>query len=145
MPVEALLQHAITVQRAGGGSSVNVEFGVVGSIQACYDFCTGDLDLNGWIWAGIGTHLPVVGWVGPYYFWEGHFGKINIGGLLHCGNCADNCAAAPGGSHGGWGIAGFPVHLTPGQWARFSKAGVEFGVLITRTAAATRISRPSSC
>jgi hypothetical protein len=130
MPVEALLQRSMTVQRAGGYTA-NVEFGVVGSIQACYDFCTGDLELSGWIWTGIGTHLPVVGWVGPYYFKEGHFGKVNIGGLLPCGKCADGCAPAPGGSHGGWGIAGFPVHIKTGDWARFKKAGIEIGVLIT--------------
>jgi hypothetical protein len=129
-PVEALLQRSLTLQRAGSGSAINIEFGVVGSIQVCYDFCTGDLEVSGWVWAGIGTHLPIAGWVGPYYFQEGHFGKTNIGGLLRCGICADNCAER-GGSHGGWGIAGFPVHLTPGRWARFNKAGVEFGVLLT--------------
>jgi hypothetical protein len=132
--VQAMVaQRLATVQRDGGDEGhTAVEGGVVGSVQVCYDVCTGEVDINGWIWGGVGGHLPVVGWVGPYVYYEGSFYKGNPGlGHLNCGTCDPNCRAPEGGGHGGWGVGGFPVHITPGQRAVFSRGGLEVGLLVS--------------
>jgi hypothetical protein len=124
----------LAVQRDGGGAGAagQLEGGVVASAQICYDLCTGELSLVGWIWAGAGVKLWG-GWYGAYYFWEG---SRVLGHLDHmvCGRCAPACGgdrAEHQGHHSGWGIAGFPVVLRAGEWSRYRKVGVEVGLLIT--------------
>jgi hypothetical protein len=107
--------------------------GVVASLQFCYDCLTGEASLNGWVWAGVGYDLPVVGWVGGYYFAEKMWFKNNIGNWFTPGQCRTDCDSAEKDktSEHGWGIAGFPVDVRPGQRARFSKASLEVGALLT--------------
>ena len=105
--------------------------GITASGQICYNLCTGEVTLVGWIWAGAG--VKVWGnWFGAFYFWEG---SRVIGQLEHidCGVCSPSCGGAKKG-HGkesGWGLAGFPVALEPGDWGRFKKLGLEVGILLT--------------
>ncbi len=116
-----------------GSPLAKVHGGVVASLQFCYDCLTGDASLNGWVWAGIGYDLPLVGWVGGYYFAEKMWFKSNIGNWFSPGKCRTDCDPADKSktSEQGWGIAGFPVDTPPGQRARFSKAGLEVGALLT--------------
>ncbi len=121
------------VQRAGeGGSKVKVEGGVVGSVQACYNLCNGEVSLVGWIWAGAGMETPL-GWYGPYAFYEREFWRGNPGlGHLSCGTCDPACAPK-GDDKGEWGagFAAFPVVIKAGDWARIKLLGLEVGLLVT--------------
>lgn len=124
--------NAVLLQRAGGGK-VPWEAGVVGSLQVCYDLCSGDVSLIGWIWGGAGIETRF-GWYGAYLFAEQEFYKGNPGlGKLDCGTCDEHCRSA--GEHSGpdWGagFAGFPVVIKSGEWANIKKAGLEVGFLIT--------------
>ncbi len=125
------------IQRESGGSSflAKVKGGVVGSIQICADVLTGACKIKGWIWAGVGYEAPYVGWLGGYYFgekvwWEGNSDKLK---LFEPGTCRSDCEKAKTvEAEKGWGVAGFPWEIKPNkQRARFNKAGVEIGVLIT--------------
>lgn len=60
----------LALQRSGSGGGAQVEGGVVASAQLCYNLCTGEVTLVGWLWAGAGVKLWG-GWYGAYYFWEG--------------------------------------------------------------------------
>lgn len=127
------LPDGTVVQRDGKSSSTpyHPEGGLVGSVQFCYDWMTGDLSLTGWLWAGVGYKTPF-GWYGAYTFAEASWNVGNIGPLLTPGTCA--VADAPHGAvaaHAGAGVALFPVIITPGERARFSKGGLEIGLLIT--------------
>lgn len=130
------LYGAPVVQRSGGGDGVpyHPEGGVVGSVQFCYDWMTGDVQVVGWIWAGAGYKTPI-GWYGAYVFGELDMTVANIGALLTAGVCASDHDAGPDHSrveaHGGGGVAPFPVVVTPGERARFSKGGLEIGLLLT--------------
>lgn len=128
-PVVQTAPDAI-VQRAGeGGSKVKIEGGVVGSVQACYNLCNGEVSVVGWIWAGAGVDTPA-GWYGPYAFFEREFWRGNPGlGHLSCGGTCDP-ACAPKGEWG-LGIAPFPVVIKPGDWARIKLLGLELGLLVT--------------
>jgi hypothetical protein len=131
-PVVQTAPDAI-VQRAGeGGSKVKIEGGVVGSVQACYDLCTGDVSLVGWIWAGAGIDTSL-GWYGTYAFYEREFWRGNPGlGHLNCGTCDPACAPK-GDDKGEWGagFAAFPVVIKAGDWARIKLLGLEVGLLVT--------------
>jgi hypothetical protein len=131
-PVVQTAPDAI-VQRAGeGGSKVKIEGGVVGSVQACYNLCNGDVSLVGWIWAGAGMDTPL-GWYGPYAFYEREFWRGNPGlGHLSCGTCDPACAPK-GDDKGEWGagFAAFPVVIKAGDWARIKLLGLEVGLLVT--------------
>jgi hypothetical protein len=104
---------------------------VVGSAQICYNLCSGEVSLVGWLWAGAGIKLWG-GWYGAYYFWEG---SRVIGQLDHltCGTCSPACGGGheKGSKESGWGLGGFPVVIKPGDWARFKKLGLEVGLLVT--------------
>lgn len=138
-PVDALGARrgatTLALQRSGGGGSAHVEGGVVASAQICYDLCSGEVSLVGWLWAGAGVKLWG-GWYGAYHFWEG---SRKIGELDHltCGMCSSSCGGAESGKdgdaaqHSGWGLGGFPVVLKPKEWARFKKLGVELGFLVS--------------
>ncbi len=63
-------------------------------MQFCYDGLAGDASLNGWVWAGIGYDLPLVGWVGGYYFAEKMWFKSNIGNWFGPGKCRADCDPA---------------------------------------------------
>lgn len=119
-----------SLQRSGGGGASG-EGGVVGSAQICYNLCSGEVSLVGWLWAGAGVKLWG-GWYGAYYFWEG---SRVIGQLDHltCGTCSAACGGGheKGSKESGWGLGGFPVVVKPGDWARFKKLGLEVGLLIT--------------
>jgi hypothetical protein len=121
------------LQRAGGGR-VPWEAGVVGSLQVCYDLCSGEVSLIGWIWGGAGIETRL-GWYGAFLFAEQEFYKGNPGlGKLDCGTCDAHCHRAEehgGGPDWGAGFAGFPVVIKPGEQARIAKAGLEVGFLIT--------------
>jgi hypothetical protein len=106
--------------------------GVVGSLQFCYDCLTGESSLNGWLWAGIGYDAPFVGWLGAYYFGEKMWFKGNIGNWFTPGTCRPACnPSEKGDSEHGFGVAGFPIDIKPKERARFSKAGIEVGALLT--------------
>jgi hypothetical protein len=132
-PIPEVVQRSgglVSLQRSGGGGA-QLEGGVVASAQICYNLCTGEVSLVGWLWAGAG--VKVWGnWFGAYYFWEG---SRVIGQLDHlqCGVCSPDCGggAEKHGKESGWGIAGFPVALVPGEWSRFKKLGLEVGLLVT--------------
>lgn len=130
-PVAQATLDQPVVQRLGGGT-VDWEAGVVGSIQVCYDLCTGEISLVGWIWAGGGVKTSL-GWYGAYLFAEQEFWRGNPGlGHLDCGTCAPACKPVEGG-HDLWGsgLAGFPIVIKPGEWARLKQAGLEVGFLLT--------------
>jgi hypothetical protein len=118
-----------TLQREQAGGGASGEAGVVGSAQICYNLCSGEVSLVGWIWVGAGIKLWG-GWYGAYYFWEG---SRVIGQLEHltCGTCSPSCGGGKETKESGWGIAGFPVAIPAGDWARFKKLGLEVGLLIT--------------
>jgi len=139
-PLQAQRQASIqrqsdpVVQRDGGASTAyHPEGGLVASIQLCYDFMTGDIELVGWLWAGAGYKTPV-GWYGAYTFVEGSWTVGNVGGLVTPGVCAGRDQAEPHGRvgvHGGGGLAPFPVVIVPGERAHFAQGGFELGVLFT--------------
>ncbi|MGK5169056.1 hypothetical protein [Geodermatophilus sp. CPCC 205761] len=122
----------MTVQRDGSGTSAfHPEGGLVASVQLCYDFMTGNVDLTGWAWAGAGYKTPY-GWYGGYTFAELRLNVGNVGALLTPGRCA-----SPQEPHGrvsadvGGGVALFPVVIVPGERVRFAKGGLEIGLLFT--------------
>lgn len=125
-----------TVQRSGGGR-VKPEGGFVGSIQICYDMCSGELSAVGWIWAGGGVVtkglLGGSGWWGAYVFAEKDFPitKLNFMPILNCGTCAPNCKPEEAAPEWGAGVSGFPVAIKPGQRASLKQAGIELGLLLT--------------
>lgn len=125
----------MTALEALGEESEELEFeaGLVGSVQVCYDFCTGALELVGWIWCGVGAKVPGWGWVGPYLYWEPPekilFEDIGLG-HFDCGSCAEQTGNEDN-SNLGWGVAWFPVEIEPGEWQRFEHAGIEAGVLLS--------------
>jgi hypothetical protein len=133
LPIPDVVQRSgalASLQRSGGGGASG-EGGIVGSAQICYNLCSGEVSLVGWLWAGAGVKLWG-GWYGAYYFWEG---SMVVGQLDHltCGTCSAACGGGKehGSKESGWGISGFPVLIKPGDWARFKKLGLEVGLLIT--------------
>jgi hypothetical protein len=121
------------VQRDGGASTAyHPEGGLIASVQLCYDFMTGAIELVGWLWAGAGYKTPF-GWYGAYTFVEGSWTIGNVGALITPGVCAGRDQAEHGrvGIHGGSGFALFPVVILPGQRVHFAQAGFELGVLFT--------------
>jgi Domain of unknown function (DUF4157) len=124
----------VNINLSGNGSSrlEKIHGGTVGSIQVCWDCLSGDASLKGWIWAGIGYEMPIVGWVGGYYFGEKTWWKGNLGNWFGPGSCDDKCDANKDEkTESGFGIAGFPMAIKPKQRASFSKGGMEGGFLLT--------------
>jgi hypothetical protein len=125
------------------GPSFHFQGGFVGSLQICYDLCTAELGLIGWVWAGGGveTDFGYLGgkhWRGAYVFAERDFGKSTLGFMprLSCGTCDPACAPAEHeGTNWGGGIAGFPLILAPGERKELRAAGIEVGALLTPTTA----------
>jgi hypothetical protein len=120
------------------GGSFKIEAGFVGALQLCYDLCTGDLSIVGWIWAGGGVAskglLRGESWWGAYVFAEKEFGKWHLDFMprLSCGTCDPDCQTSEGdGSEFGTGIAGFPLVLKPGERKSLKQAGIEVGGLVT--------------
>lgn len=126
--VQALVESAI--QRSGGRGFTDVSGGVVGSVQVCFDMCTGEAYVTGWVWFGAGATLWGH-WVGPYAYYEGELMSRRrvINSHVPCGTCDPACRHESGGWGGG--IAWFPVHLEPGERARFSRGGLEAGLLFS--------------
>jgi hypothetical protein len=127
------LQSTPVLQRDGGPStSYHPEGGLVASVQLCYDFMTGDVELAGWLWAGAGYKTPF-GWYGAYTFVEGTWTVGNVGALITPGVCAghDRTEHGPIDIHGGAGVAPFPVVIVPGERVHFAQGGFELGVLFT--------------
>jgi len=101
--------------------------GVVGSIQFCADFCTGNWRIVGWIWAGAGCYGPFKIWYGWSFFVEGNIAKGNLPALkwLPCGECACEC------EEGWWATGpGFFRVLWEKKRADVEIAGLECGLLI---------------
>ncbi len=124
------------LQRSPGG--FKLEAGFVGALQLCYDLCTADLSVNGWIWAGGGVATKGLfggeSFWGAYVFAEKEFGKWHLDFMprLSCGVCAPECKEPDGdGSEFAAGVAGFPVVLKPGERKELKQAGVEVGALLT--------------
>ena len=115
--------------------------GFVGSLQLCYDFCTAELGLVGWIWAGGGVEADYgffggKQWWGAYVFAEHDFGSTTLDFMprLSCGTCSPACTPAEhGDTVWGAGVAGFPLILAPGERKELKMFGVEVGALITTT------------
>jgi len=126
------------LMRAPAGA-FQFEAGFVGALQLCYDLCTGDLSVNGWIWAGGGVVAKGLfggeSWWGAYVFAEKEFGKWHLDFMprLSCGTCDPDCEQGEGGVGNGFeaGIGGFPVVLKPGERKELKQAGVEVGALLT--------------
>ena len=119
-------------------SAFKLEAGFVGALQLCYDLCSGDLSVNGWVWAGGGVASKGLfggeSWWGAYVFAEKEFGKwhLDFMPLLNCGTCEPKCASQDDGKTDyGAGIAGFPIVLKPGEKKSLKQAGIEVGALIT--------------
>jgi hypothetical protein len=114
-----------------------LEAGFVGALQLCYDLCTGDLSVNGWVWAGGGVAskglLGGESWWGAYVFAEKEFGKWHLDFMprLSCGTCDPACKVDGDGTEFAAGIAGFPVVLKPGERKSLKQAGIEVGALLT--------------
>lgn len=128
-------QHPI--QRSSS-SRFKPEAGFVGALQLCYDLCSSELSVIGWIWAGGGVVTKGVlggeAWWGAYVFAEKEFGrwKLDFMPSLKCGTCQPECKAPEDGKgHWGAGIAGFPLVIKPGEKATLGKAGIEVGLLLT--------------
>ena len=124
----------IIVQRQEQDSSplAKIHGGFVGSAQFCWDCLTGEASIKGWIWAGVGYDAPLIGWVGGYYFGEQTWWKGDLGKWFEPGVCNLNCDSNKGAkTESGWGIAGFPIDIKPGERVNFSRGGLELGFLIT--------------
>jgi hypothetical protein len=126
------------LQRSPGGG-YHFEGGFVGALQICYDLCSGELSVVGWVWAGGGVVTKGLfggeGWWGAYVFAEKEFGrwKLDFMPKVSCGTCAPGCKPDEhdDGAHWGAGFAPFPVMIKPGEKASLKKAGIEVGVLLT--------------
>jgi hypothetical protein len=84
--------------------------------RSCYNLCTGEVNLVGWLWAGAGVKLWG-GWYGAYSFWEGSMPLMQLDHLT-CGTCSPSCGGGKkehGPIDAGWGIGGFPVVVKPGD------------------------------
>ena len=121
------------------GLDYHFEGGFVGSVQLCYDLCTAEIGLVGWLWAGGGVEADygLFGgkqWWGAYVFAEKDFGKSKVDLIpkLPCGTCDPACGSSESG-HVDWGggFAGFPVILKPGEKKSLKAAGIEAGLLYT--------------
>jgi hypothetical protein len=129
------------------GLDYHFQGGFVGSLQLCYDLCTAELGLIGWVWAGGGVEADygLLGgkqWWGAYVYAEKDFGKTTLDFMpkLSCGKCDPACTPTEhGDTHWGSGVAGFPIVLTPGERKQFKAAGVEVGALITPTTACSAV------
>ena len=125
-------------QASGGAAEPRVvpEAGVVGSLQLEYDMCTGKLALIGWVWAGAGAiiHTPIgEQWYGAYTFVEGTIceTKLDFMPKLPHGEPPPKDENKEKGPDVGWGIAGFPMLITPGKMNKFKAGGLEMGLLVT--------------
>lgn len=69
------------------------EAGAVGSVQGCYDFCSAEVTVTGWIWAGGGYKTQSGSWWGSHGFAEKELykGKPVSQYTLPCGKCASSC------------------------------------------------------
>ncbi len=133
-PAGASLLRSVVPETGGKAGAVHPEGGVVGSVQACYDFMTGKFDVIAWLWAGAGVKTPF-GWYGAYAFVEGELYVGNFGALMTPGVCDTKCDPEKEHSrisgHAGLGGGAFPIDIKPGNRAVFSKGGIELGVLFT--------------
>jgi hypothetical protein len=137
----ALQADSSSVQtwRLQRSSAYAAEGGFVGALQLCYDFCSGELSVVGWIWAGFGVVTKGLmggkSWWGAYVFAEKEFGrwKLDFMPKVACGQCRTECKPAEhdDGAHFAGGVAGFPVLLKPGEKVKLRKAGIEVGALLT--------------
>ncbi len=101
---------------------------VVVSLEIGYNFCNGDVDITGWIWAGFGFQIGPV-WVGPSGYWEGELYQTNVGRLFTCGICSSSCCQSS--SHYGGAIAGFWEGRL-NRLRRWNPKGLfTFGVIVT--------------
>ena len=119
-------------------SKFKLEVGFVGALQLCYDLCTGELSVNGWVWVGGGYAGPGLlggeSFYGAYAFYEKEFGKWKLDFMprLACGTCDPACQRKDSdGDEFAAGITGFPVVIKPGEKAELKQAGIEAGVLLT--------------
>jgi hypothetical protein len=119
-------------------SKFKLEVGFVGALQLCYDLCTGELSVNGWVWVGGGYAGPGLfggeSFYGAYAFYEKEFGKWKLDFMprLACGTCDPACQRKDSdGDEFAAGITGFPVVIKPGQKAELKQAGIEAGLLLT--------------
>lgn len=102
-----------TLQRApSGDGGRSYEAGAIGSLQFCINFCTGDFEINGWIWVGGGTRVLKT-FIGPSAMYEGTIAKGNEPslGLLKsiCGECDPECDAKKGYLGDSGLAAGIPI------------------------------------
>jgi hypothetical protein len=123
---------------ARSGIEYHPEGGVVGSLQLCYDLCTAQLSLIGWIWAGGGVEVDYgffggKQWYGAYVFAERDFGHTTLDFMprLQCGRCEPACSPEHAETEWGGGIAGFPMVLRAGERKELRAAGIEVGALIS--------------
>lgn len=127
---------ASALQRApSGNGGRSYEAGAIGSLQFCVNFCTGDYEITGWIWAGGGTRV-FKAFVGPSAMYEGTIVRGNNPslGLLKsiCGECDPECDAKKG-YLGDSGLAGgIPIFgdlISKGN-KKIGLASLECGALI---------------